>query len=217
MKVAAIVPTFQRDWGPIVRHFQAQTHPDKLLVLVDNNPGHIPADGSLWCESVAVVTPTRNLGAARGRNAGMALAIESGADALCFWDDDDVPKPEYMTTLAGILDAYPWASVAVCRVDFEGMTLPVEHRGTQGRMVRASVVNRLNARWPIGWPGEDKAWWAQFGAEPQAGIMDALIESFRNPEGGYRHPDAVKPPRIIPVMSPPDAVVPVQSNIGAPS
>jgi GT2 family glycosyltransferase len=194
MKVAAITPTFERYSSSIIRAFTTQTYPNKRIYLVDNNEdkgflGRTVRPPACWADGLFVLTPHGNIGASAARNLGIEQAIHDGIDAVCFWDDDDAPYPQYLSRMSrALIDS--GKPIAACRVAFEGHVLEPSHFGTQGRMILTSAIG--NRRWPSQWPGQDKAWWRQFANLEYEPVGEVLIEARRGLVGGFRSPRAVK-------------------------
>ncbi|MBW8485301.1 glycosyltransferase [Actinomadura parmotrematis] len=104
-RVAAVVVTHERRalLAEALTAVGAQDRPPDLVVVVDN----ASADGSadLVRERFGgtdLVVLSRNIGGAGGFAAGIARALERGADLLWLLDDDTVPEPG---ALGALLDA----------------------------------------------------------------------------------------------------------------
>ena len=184
MKVAAICPTLGRPLADLIRLWRRQDYEPRKLVIVLNERGWVDSDD----DDVVVCRLNRNVGASRGRDIGIAIALSLDCDALCFWDDDDVPAPNYMSRMVAALEA-SGSPVAACGLTCRGVYNGPKHIGTQNRMLRADVIG--DARWKPCYPAQDKAFWSQFSRLPCAMIDEPLIVAGCAPTGGFRSPRAV--------------------------
>ncbi|MES9539335.1 MULTISPECIES: glycosyltransferase [unclassified Actinomadura] len=108
--VTAVVVTYNRRGllHEALAALDAQTRPPDRITVVDN----ASADGTAAMVAelfpgVDLLALPRNIGGAGGFSAGMARALDGGADLLWLLDDDTVPEPE---ALAALLDARTRAS-----------------------------------------------------------------------------------------------------------
>ncbi len=110
MIIAAIAPTWNRprQLGNLIACFEAQTHADRRLLVLDD-AGQIPQmSGDRW---VIHSTPHRfpTLGYKRSTAADLAFNRWPEIDALAVWDDDDIDLPWQLAALAEALQRAPWA------------------------------------------------------------------------------------------------------------
>lgn len=191
MRVAIITPTFERDIRPIIEASawagRPQHNPDVQHYIVDNNADHL----DIGDPHVVHIKQPSNVGSGKGRNLGMLRAMQDGAEALCFWDDDDVPHPDFLERMSEAIDG-TGRSVVACSVKSDGRILPPSHKGTQGRMIRAEAIG--NVRWDNVIPGQDRRFWSKFDHLPCAVINDVLMEAGISPQGGMRSERAVYGP-----------------------
>ncbi len=110
MIIAAICPTWNRpcQLGNLIACFEAQTHDDRRLLVLDD-AGQIPRmSGDRWAiHSTPHRFPT--LGYKRSTAADLAFNRWPEIDALAVWDDDDVYLPWQLSALAEALQRKPWA------------------------------------------------------------------------------------------------------------
>jgi glycosyltransferase involved in cell wall biosynthesis len=100
-----------------LRSVFAQTCKDFEVLVIDDGSSDYTAEAALRAAppeavgsgTLRVITQ-ENLGAATARNRGMA---EARGEAVAFLDDDDYWDPEYLETMARVLDLFP-AAGAVC-------------------------------------------------------------------------------------------------------
>jgi len=93
MLVSAILPTRGRqEWArQAVKCFQAQTYPDKELVIVDDKDEPSFPEGPPILNSIHAFSSARNIGAKRNE----CCRIAKGA-SITHWDSDDWSAPERM-------------------------------------------------------------------------------------------------------------------------
>jgi rhamnopyranosyl-N-acetylglucosaminyl-diphospho-decaprenol beta-1,3/1,4-galactofuranosyltransferase len=143
-RVAAVVVTFNRR-DLLARLLDAlRSTPDlDEIIVVDNAssdgthqmlaellPGGVP---------IHVVSLDTNTGGAGGFNAGLATAMDRGADLAWLMDDDGVPEPDCLGRLlefAGELDF--WGPAVLAEGDHSQLCFPIRLPG------RTSVVSRMS-------------------------------------------------------------------------
>lgn len=105
--ISVIVPVYKVEayLDQCVQSIVSQTYTDLEIILVDDgSPDHCPAMCDAWAErdSRIKVIHTKNYGAAKARNAGLAHA---NGDYIAFVDSDDILHPHiYQTLMRVILD-----------------------------------------------------------------------------------------------------------------
>jgi len=77
----------------VLANFERQTHPDKLLVIVENGPG-LGACRALGGGGYSVTTSEPDRSCAR--NVGIEHLRELGIEHFAFFEDDDVYLPGYL-------------------------------------------------------------------------------------------------------------------------
>lgn len=106
MKIAVLCPTCRPHLlGYMVCCFERQTHPDRVLIILDDSGTLPPAQGDRW-ELVSTRERYPTLGAKR--NALVAL-VPPDVDALVAWDDDDLYLPWGLEATAEALRSAPWS------------------------------------------------------------------------------------------------------------
>jgi rhamnopyranosyl-N-acetylglucosaminyl-diphospho-decaprenol beta-1,3/1,4-galactofuranosyltransferase len=102
VKVAAVLVTYNRKELLVdaLTALRAQTRPADTVIVVDNASTDGTADlvRERFAE-VELLQRTRNLGGAGGFAAGIARALEGGADLIWLMDDDTVPRPPALAAL----------------------------------------------------------------------------------------------------------------------
>lgn len=114
MKIAVIIPYFQRDAGILrkaVNSVLAQDLPDGattwLIIVDDSSPS--PAKDELATLSSAdrskvTLVTQHNGGPGAARNRALDLVADQGADFVAFLDSDDVWKPQHLRDAVAALD-----------------------------------------------------------------------------------------------------------------
>jgi len=106
MKISVICPTRNRHHllPQLVRIFQAQTWPDKELLILDDSPAPSPlsAPGVRYFHSTAELS----IGAKRNR-----LIEQASGDVIAHFDDDDYYAPHYLEFMAGQLAEFDFVKL----------------------------------------------------------------------------------------------------------
>lgn len=102
-----------------LRSLRAQTHPNLRVLFVDNGS----RDGSAAAvleefPEAAVLQIPDNIGFARGCNAGMAAALQAGADQVLLLNNDVEMAPDLAEKLQASLTADPRAGLAIAKIYF---------------------------------------------------------------------------------------------------
>ncbi len=141
MKITVLTPTFNRPQclGRLVRCFLDQTYHDKQLVILDDACQHPATVGDRWR---IVAWPCRFPTLGHKRNALLDLA--GCAQAIVYWDDDDLYLPHALSACVAALEQHPWAQ----------STLVYEKRGR--KLVRRETFGR--GRQPPGVRGYPGTW-----------------------------------------------------------
>lgn len=122
LKVAAVVVAWNRAelLAETLSGLAAQTRPVDDLVVVNN--ASTDSTPELLAQHPAVthtVTMPDNLGGAGGFSAGIARAVERGADLVWIMDDDTIPSPTALEELLKARDAYDGTpAILACRADW---------------------------------------------------------------------------------------------------
>ena len=103
MKISVVTPTGGREQRlrAMVRCFQAQTHADRELLILDDGP-----QPSRWCEALGdprvsyrfIAQGKHSLGEKRN-----LLAADAQGELIAHFDDDDLYAPHYLERMAGLL------------------------------------------------------------------------------------------------------------------
>lgn len=116
-RIAVIVPTWRRRelLLPLYQHFRKQTFKDwaMVVVYVDTNDVHFD-----WDDKRIHYQRSPIPGASAQRNEGV-LYVEKhipSAQYIAFFDDDDVPTPDYLEKMAFFLEVNPKARFASCNL-----------------------------------------------------------------------------------------------------
>lgn len=119
-RVVAVVVTWNRRdlLERLLRAIEAQDRlPDEVVVVdnasTDDTPEVIGRLATELRTPLQVLRLDRNTGGAGGFHAGMARAVELGADLLWLMDDDGVPPADCLSTLLGYTDRYDFLGPAV--------------------------------------------------------------------------------------------------------
>lgn len=121
-RIAAVVVAWNRVelLTETLNGLRSQTHPLDDIIVIDN--ASTDATPELLATHPAVthsVTMPTNLGGAGGFAAGIARAIERGADLVWIMDDDTIPSPTALAELLAARGAYPGTpAILACRADW---------------------------------------------------------------------------------------------------
>jgi len=120
-RVAVIIPTFKRPYllHLLFRAFIDQFYQNWRIYLSYIDEKHIintrDAKGINDNRIIAVRAPTK--GSSAQRNFGLRCALkDSAVKYVCFFDDDDIPYPDYLSTLVDVLEKNPKARAVSCCV-----------------------------------------------------------------------------------------------------
>ena len=108
-RIAAVVVCWNRcDLLPdVLDALACQTRPLDAIVAVDNaSSDDTPRVLAQHPAPTCIVTTPRNLGGAGGFAAGIAAALEDGADLVWIMDDDTVPAPDALAALEAARESY---------------------------------------------------------------------------------------------------------------
>ena len=121
LKVAVVVATAGRPEvaGELLADLRRQTYPHDVILSVPD-AGSLP-DGVQEGDP-GVVIKARGLPAQR--NAGLRAAVEQGADIVVMFDDDAVPRRDYLEQAVAHLAAHPDVVGVTGRVVLDGATAP---------------------------------------------------------------------------------------------
>ncbi len=104
--VVAVVVTYNRKnlLVQTLSALKAQTRPLDKIIIIDNastdgTPDFLRGNGFLDDRNIQYVRSKENTGGAGGFNAGMALAMDEGADWIWVMDDDVAPTPGCLAAL----------------------------------------------------------------------------------------------------------------------
>jgi hypothetical protein len=201
MKVLCICPTYGRPRHLVenaIACFEAQTHPDRFLLIVDDG-GTVPVvTGNRW---VVLRAPSRLAGLPTKYNLalGLAAAVDdtkgegrwsvdytkplssSGYGAVAVWDDDDVYLPHHLADLVAALQTTgkAWAKPEAVLSDYlfpTGAPEPSRGRFHGSILVRWAALQALG-----GWPDHP-------GVDYDQVFMHQLEEMFGPPAGTNRDP-----------------------------
>jgi GT2 family glycosyltransferase len=113
---------------------QHATYPELSVVCVDNGSTDGSADAvAAAFPEVTLVRLPQNLGFAGGMNAGLRVALESGADAALTLNNDMVVQPGFVEPLADALAEDPVAAAACAQVLFADPPDRVWYAGAEWR------------------------------------------------------------------------------------
>ena len=113
--VAVIVPTFRRKYllRLLYAAFIDQKHTNWRIYLSYVHSEDVLA--SKDARIIPVKCPTK--GSSSQRNHGLGVAKREGSTKyVCFFDDDDLPFPDYLSTLVAALEKNPDARAVSCNV-----------------------------------------------------------------------------------------------------
>lgn len=122
LRVAAVVVAWNRAelLSETLDGLAAQTRPLDDVIVVDNaSTDDTPALIATHPAVTNTVTMAENLGGAGGFAAGIARAIERGADLVWIMDDDTIPSPTALAELLAAREAYDGTpAILACRADW---------------------------------------------------------------------------------------------------
>lgn len=125
--ISVIIPAYNAEKfiGEAIESALAQTRPAKEVVVVDDASTDRTVEiARSFGDRVTVLGNAVNSGPGHSRNAGVAA---STGDYLAFLDADDVVAPNHLDVMAGLLDRWPEAGMAIpCVVEFD------DNRNMQG-------------------------------------------------------------------------------------
>jgi rhamnopyranosyl-N-acetylglucosaminyl-diphospho-decaprenol beta-1,3/1,4-galactofuranosyltransferase len=144
-RVVAVVVTWNRAemLARILRAVDAQDSRCDSVIVVDNastdeTPELLASLAEELTTPLRVLRLAGNTGGAGGFKAGMAAALESGAELLWLMDDDGQPRPDCLSLLLPHLDRYDFVGPAVvAEHDPARLCFPIRIPGT------ATVVHEL--------------------------------------------------------------------------
>lgn len=140
MSVAVVIPTVDRP-DALRRALEAvhsQTLPADLVVVCPPDAGLLPADVR-DDPRITVVDGVRGLTAQRNH---AVAAVPAGIDYVTFFDDDAVPRSDYLEQAVALLDAHPDVVGLSGRVARDGADERVEL--TSEEMLKALDESRLD-------------------------------------------------------------------------
>ena len=141
----------ERTLAATLAGMQAQVHRAWRLVVVDDgSPDNVAGIAESFAAADPRITLVRipNGGVCAARNTGFSRLPES-VRYVMFLDQDDVPGPETLSTLAGVLETHPEAGLVHC----EPRLIDAEGRDVPGRrwMPRWALING----WPVELPATE--------------------------------------------------------------
>jgi rhamnosyltransferase len=112
-RVCSITVAFEPSPARLLEQLRAVRPQVDEIVLVDNGSDP-PLEQMAEVRQLGarVLTPAENRGIAAGFNMGIRHARETGCDRVLLLDDDSVPAPEMVATLADVLDGHANERVA---------------------------------------------------------------------------------------------------------
>ncbi len=150
MRVVAVVVTFNR--LPLLQRLLARLRevPDVEEVLVIDNAS---SDGTgAWLVSASSTagagpavqhrTLSENRGGAGGFHAGLAWAMERGADLAWLMDDDGIPEPDSLALLLRREDLDFWGPAVLAEQDPDRLCFPIRLPGGTRVVHRMAEVER---------------------------------------------------------------------------
>lgn len=169
MKITVLTPTFNRPecLGRLVRCFLDQDYPQRELIVLDDTRQYPVTSGDRWR---IVPWPLRFVTLGHKRNALLDLA--GCAQAITYWDDDDLYLPHALSACVAALEQRPWVQAS----------LVYEQRGR--KLVRRETFGR---RWRArGYPGTwafrrevmDAVAWAHTSSGADQMLATAIAQRF---------------------------------------
>jgi hypothetical protein len=183
MKICVCCCTYKRprSLGHLIRCFERQTHPDRFMVILDDEGSLGHRCGDRW-DVVSIPRRFRTLG--EKRNAVAALAPPD-AGALAIWDDDDLYFPWALEATVAALAHGDWSRPSVALVPI------VEPPGNRWSFRQVQTGGLFHGAWAYRRELFDRAGWypAESGPEDQGLMrkMEALGPAIVDPIGlGYQ-------------------------------
>lgn len=126
-----------------LRSLAASDGADLRLLYVDNGSEDADVERVLAAVPEAlVVRHPRNVGVARGFNAGFAYALQHGAEHVVIANNDTIFAPDAVAGLLAAADAFPEAGLFVPRIDYHGAHGITWSAGARFRRFPPSIVMR---------------------------------------------------------------------------
>jgi hypothetical protein len=121
MKIAAVCITYKRPYSlaRLIGCFEAQTHPDRELVILDDAGQYDDQEGPGWRLRS---TPKRFDTLGEKRNAALAMVSDDAA-GVAVWDDDDCYLPWALEACAACLEDAPWVRPSLIMIANADRTL----------------------------------------------------------------------------------------------
>ncbi len=120
MKIACLCPTYGRPelLASSIAQFQAQTHPDKRLYILDDGGQYAYAVNDDY-ELISLKARFNSL--PQKYDALAAMAADWKPDAIAMWDDDDIYLPHHLSSIAARLNGeYQWTAPVVVWSTYPG-------------------------------------------------------------------------------------------------
>lgn len=120
-RVAVIIPTFRRQYmlGLLFKAFGDQKHRNFRIYLSYFDPADIinTRDPKGINDSRIIPVHCKTKGSSAQRNFGLREALKDPeVKYVCFFDDDDMPLPDYLSALVAQLEENPTARACSCLV-----------------------------------------------------------------------------------------------------
>lgn len=129
MKITAVVVTYNRLelLKQCLDALHSQTHPVDEIIVINN----CSTDGTdSYLEQIKTTRPEiksttlpSNVGGAGGFEAGVAIAVEQGANRVWIMDDDTLPTPTALERLLAVSESDPRIGFTCSRVDWTDGTM----------------------------------------------------------------------------------------------
>lgn len=146
--IAVVLPVYMRSVQDlallfkVLDHLAQQKRPADIIILVDDaSPFPIPS--IIAHEKLALIQLHCNKGPATGRNCGIALAKERGANVICFLDADCQPNSDWIAMMERAQQETPGIVCGKTLSDASGTAVGLYHEvfGTlNGRMLSDGSV-----------------------------------------------------------------------------
>ena len=146
--IAVILPVYLRcvqDLAllfKVLDHLSKQKRPADIIVLVDD-ASPVPIPSIIAHEKLVLIQLRCNKGPATGRNCGIALAKERGANVICFLDADCQPSSDWIAMMEKAQQETPGIVCGKTLSDASGTAVGLYHEvfGTlNGRMLSDGSV-----------------------------------------------------------------------------
>jgi rhamnosyltransferase len=104
--IAAVIPAYQPDPARFAKVLSALAPQCDKIVVVDNGGarGIAPEASARFGVALEILGEGKNMGVAAAQNLGVRRALESGAEAVLFMDQDSVAHADMVENLAGALE-----------------------------------------------------------------------------------------------------------------